>query len=601
MTKQDTLNKTRSRHWFSQWYKSTNPLEDDIRKAVAVYELVFCRYLILCFAIFGLPTSAAAFVYGVPIIGFGAGLFSLVSWIFYFLLGKTKSVALLSEVYFALTFMMIYGLAWATGGVPGPMSYSFYLIPMMAMVCRGKLSSIIWAVVTVVSVLSLPFLSRNFPYSVLTSPDIDLRSVEAVLMIMTFLSIFLIGLAGRIFTEKTFSRLILEKHQKADLQLQLIQASKLASLGTLGAGVAHELNNPLAAIIGFAKIIKGGAAEGSEEYLMTERIIQASNRMVATVQHLRQFARDSSQETKSLVDFNQVVNDALILFEKQLNFLGITFEISLPSPAVFVWGDPNQLESVIQNLLSNSRDAFQSQKSDGSKKITIKIDQDHDTLCFEYSDNAGGMSEEIMARMFDPFFTTKPPGKGTGLGMSISYDIIQKHLGLLEVNSQLGVGSTFRFSLPIRDHQEEELPQRTKIAESGGEKAPSKLRAEKASILIVDDEPDLLTLLEAVLEEFFSIETHADGPSAVEALKIKHFDYILTDLKMPHFSGIRIIKAAQELQPHAVTIVMSGHAIDSEEAKEALNAGAAKVIAKPLPDPEELYTMILASKNPAGR
>lgn len=228
-----------------------------------------------------------------------------------------------------------------------------------------------------------------------------------------------------------------------DAEGQLVQSAKLAALGTLSAGVAHELNQPLAVIRGVTQQLTD--EEGlSEEVKADLTLIEGqTSRMVKIIRHLRTFCRADSGEMRP-VDVNQVVEDCFILVGAQLRSHNIEVVMDLCPQSPLVMADQNELEQVFLNLITNARDALEGRPS---ASITIHSRQELGQFHIEFKDNGTGIPDTVLSRIFDPFFTTKDPGKGTGLGLSISHSIIKKHKGTLTARND--VGAVFSIALPL--------------------------------------------------------------------------------------------------------------------------------------------------------
>ena len=246
---------------------------------------------------------------------------------------------------------------------------------------------------------------------------------------------------------------IIERKQalndKDQMQSQLIQSAKLASIGTLASGVAHELNNPLTAVMGYSQLLKIGKDEPAKIEERAEKINRASWRMKKIIDHLRTFARESKNEDWKKFPISKPINYALEFLRTQLEFRGISIKIIFSDSMDQIWGDMNKLESVFQNLLVNSRDSFEELGEGRKKQITISTSCEGETLKVIYSDNALGIPEEAKSNIFDPFFTTKETGKGTGLGLSISKNIVEEHKGSILVESDYGKGTKFTLTFPV--------------------------------------------------------------------------------------------------------------------------------------------------------
>lgn len=235
-----------------------------------------------------------------------------------------------------------------------------------------------------------------------------------------------------------------------ETQVQLMQAEKIASLGRLSAGVAHEINNPLAGILIYAELLERQLQTGSfnREYL-TE-IINQTLRCQQIVTRLLEFSRQSLGQ-KSHFNVNEILLRCLDLISHQAIFHNIEVVTELDPDLPEILGDPGQLQQVITNLLLNAADAMQGQ---GKITVTSRFDRQKDGVILRFTDTGCGIPPEIRDKIFEPFFTTKPPGKGTGLGLAIVYSVIQRHGGTIEVDSAAGKGTTFTIRLPREAPQE---------------------------------------------------------------------------------------------------------------------------------------------------
>jgi signal transduction histidine kinase len=258
-------------------------------------------------------------------------------------------------------------------------------------------------------------------------------------------------LAGLIFVRNHFAevdraRLLVRSEQALEnlkrLQAQLVQTEKLVSLGQLAAGAAHEINNPLAAILGFSDLLADDETLPAKARSTASKIREQARRTKTLVGNLLSFARQVPPE-RTLLDINTVVNNAVQLRALDLRSATSRIELQFESVLPGVRGDGNQLMQVFFNLISNAVDAMESNKGG---VLTIKTLRDRGNVAILFSDTGPGIKEPH--RVFDPFYTTKPVGKGTGLGLSICFGIIQEHNGkILCYNRQEG-GAVFRVELP---------------------------------------------------------------------------------------------------------------------------------------------------------
>ena len=225
----------------------------------------------------------------------------------------------------------------------------------------------------------------------------------------------------------------------------LRQSEKLAALGELVAGVAHELNNPLAGISAFAQLLLEEPLDDDQRE--SARLIKReADRAVNVIRDLLLFSRKESRGSVA-VDLNALVQLTLRLRAYSLRALGVEVDTSLDPDVPEVAGDDQKLQQVILNLIVNAEHAI---RQSSTRRLVIRTAREGENVLVEVSDSGAGMSEEILNRVFEPFFTTKPPGEGTGLGLSVSYGIVEAHGGTIAVESTLGRGSTFRVLLPAR-------------------------------------------------------------------------------------------------------------------------------------------------------
>jgi C4-dicarboxylate-specific signal transduction histidine kinase len=239
---------------------------------------------------------------------------------------------------------------------------------------------------------------------------------------------------------------VFEAHQELKrTQSALIQSAKLASLGELSTGIAHELNQPLQAIMGFSQELRvtEPLSKQGTEYL--DDVIHASKKMVEIIKSLRSFARDAGSDYSptSVVD---CITESTQLLKHTLLQNMIELEVRVPPALPLVHGNSVQIEQVLVNLMANAKDAILAAKP-SSGKITLLASASDDSVTISITDNGTGMSSSVLQKIFDPFFTTKPTGSGTGLGLSLSHGLISKMGGTISVESSPGKGSTFTVNL----------------------------------------------------------------------------------------------------------------------------------------------------------
>jgi two-component system NtrC family sensor kinase len=251
-----------------------------------------------------------------------------------------------------------------------------------------------------------------------------------------------------------------QKVERRTDQLRIAQAEaargeKLASVGLLASGIAHELNNPLTGVLTFSHLLREKMANGSQDAEDMDLVIRETKRCASIIRRLLDFAREKPPE-KKFADLNQIIEETVRFVERpaHLNNIDITLDLDPALPPV--WVDPDQMKQVVMNLLVNAQHAI-----DGEGRIVIRTRHSPEpkqlqpganavpTVEFSIADTGCGISKENLRRIFDPFFTTKEVGIGTGLGLSVSHGIVEAHGGMIEIESEVGEGSTFRVTLPL--------------------------------------------------------------------------------------------------------------------------------------------------------
>ena len=242
--------------------------------------------------------------------------------------------------------------------------------------------------------------------------------------------------------------------EREQMQQQLYQTAKLASLGELAAGVAHEINNPLNGVINFAQLLKDeGEGRGDFERRMIEGIIDEGGRIAAIVRGLLTFARHDDNR-RSHVSISEVVRTSLALFGRQFDKDGIGVETDLPEDLPRVYADGSRLRQVVVNMVSNAYHSLKEKRAEGGRGKLLRIGArrvEHGGRAFvrvEFYDNGVGVRREDLDRVFDPFFTTRRDTGGTGLGLSISFGIVREHGGTIRAESERGEFARFVVELP---------------------------------------------------------------------------------------------------------------------------------------------------------
>jgi two-component system cell cycle sensor histidine kinase/response regulator CckA len=363
-----------------------------------------------------------------------------------------------------------------------------------------------------------------------------------------------INIGGDLYVQ-SFHRDITEK--KA-IQEQLMHSQKMESIGQLAGGIAHNFNNLLTAILGYAELLKEYSDLDNDSKQKVNSIESSARKAGILVSKLLSFSRRETSEVLPL-NLNDVINDSVKLFEGVLDKkIGLKTNLSDNIPTVK--GDPNQLEQVIMNLMVNARDAM----PDGGL-ITIKtslaeIERDRFNMpsyiipgkyvLLTISDTGCGIPKEITNRIFEPFFTTKEKGKGTGLGLAMVYGVIKDHKGYITVQSEVGKGSTFDVYLPVSGKTAYKTLKQKLFSVSGHE-----------NILLVDDEEEVLNFIKDILETNGYKVLPARNPLAAIDIFTKlgsKIHLVISDIVMPLMDGKELIKNLRAIKPDIRIIVVSG-------------------------------------------
>ncbi|HYL46975.1 MAG TPA: ATP-binding protein [Candidatus Limnocylindrales bacterium] len=391
-----------------------------------------------------------------------------------------------------------------------------------------------------------------------------------------------------------------------ETQSELLQSAKLASLGQLVSGVAHEINNPLTSILGFSEVLLNRPGTDPALCRPLRMIREEALRVRHLVSNLTSFARRAPSRMQR-IDLRILLAHIADLRRYQLLASNIYLHLQPPKEPLWVLADPDQLMQVLLNLVLNSEQAIPDGRRRGD--IWISSGKDKGVAWLSVKDTGLGIDAAIRDRIFDPFFTTRPAGQGTGLGLSIVHGIVQQHRGSIEVDSKPGEGSTFLIRLPLAPEQtenpsvlegtESKRPQvllfdpsvELETPEAAGEispvpvPAPLPMKSEsspKYQVLVIDDERGILEMVSDALERLQCRSTlltgSADAPAAIEH---GHFNLILCDLKMPGQSGLDILRFTREKRPDLALrfLLMTGNLADTE--KHAVELAGVPVLSKP--------------------
>ncbi len=325
------------------------------------------------------------------------------------------------------------------------------------------------------------------------------------------------------------------------------RADKLRALGQLASGVAHDFNNSLAAILGRAQLLRRQTQD--EAQVRNIEIIQtAAEDAAATVRRIQTFARKSPAKEFEILEVGSLLNDAIEItrtrWQNEARLRGLDYDVVLEAEkGQFTFGSASELREVFVNLIVNAVDAM----PEGGR-LSIGCASDDGRLQLRFADSGSGMPDDVRQKIFDPFFTTKG-AQGTGLGLSVSYSIIERHEGMISVTSEIGVGTVFTIQLPsVRQ-----------CSESGDEPAAA-VDVPSLAILVVDDEPSVRETLADMLEVMGHRVVMAEsGHNALQTLAVNPCDLVFTDLAMPEMDGWETSREIRKRWPDMNVVLVTGY------------------------------------------
>jgi two-component system sensor histidine kinase/response regulator len=375
------------------------------------------------------------------------------------------------------------------------------------------------------------------------------------LLAASFVLVILLIEAARLYSELDRQNRSLEQTVRERTE-QLLQSEKVATMGSLLAGVAHELNNPLAVVLGQAQLLQRAVREPAL-MLRTEKIAAAAERCCRIVKNFLALARQRPPERAEVV-LNRVVEEAVELLAYELRTDNVTLTLALADDLPRLWADGHQLHQVVINLLTNAHYALR--RSTGPRQLSIatRLDASTGRIHLEIADTGPGIPPEIRARIFEPFFTTKGPREGTGLGLSLCQGIVEDHGGIITLESEIGRGTRFVVTLPV-------VPRPAGAGDAAAVAAPP---VGPRTVLVVDDEADLAdVLIEELRRDGHRVEFAPNGAEALAWLERQAFDLVLSDTKMPIMDGVQFYREVERRFPslRRRVIFVTGDALDPEK------------------------------------
>lgn len=364
--------------------------------------------------------------------------------------------------------------------------------------------------------------------------------------------------------------------QTRDLYHQLLQAEKLASLGQTISGIAHELNNPLATILTWAERLSHRQADDQTRRGL-DVILAEAERSARIVRNLLTFAR-KRHTTRAMVDINRIVEETLTLRSYEQRVTNITVISALAAGLPQVFADPHQIQQVLLNLVINAEQAMLSAHGHGTIVVRTWHNGTNDSVVLEVNDDGPGIPEEARTKIFDPFYTTKEVGKGTGLGLTVAYAIVQEHGGRIWIGPPVEgePGASFFVELPTGDATAVRAPQ-----------PPPEVIAQDlprgASVLLVEDEPALAQAVgDGLSDAGFVVDRAADGEEALARIGARTYDLIVCDLKMPRIDGMEFYRTIAATRPTLArrVIFVTGDVVGTD-AERFLDETGCRWLAKP--------------------
>jgi PAS domain S-box-containing protein len=397
---------------------------------------------------------------------------------------------------------------------------------------------------------------------------------------MLNLAVTLSGVPGREGRVEGLLAIVRDMTSQRELETQMHQSEKLTALGQVAGGIAHDFNNLLQAILGYSQLMSKNLQNIDVVRRGLSVIETAAVGGAETVRRIQKFARLRPDEPFVSVELNQVVHDSVAItrprWEERVAKGGVPLRLDLRlTPLPTVMGRPSELNEVITNLILNAIDAM---PQGGTLGIYTRPEGDEHVV-LTVADTGVGMPEHVRKRIFDPFFTTKGE-VGTGLGLSVSYSIIQRHAGEMRAESQPGRGTTFTIVLPVGTAEKIQAP----VIESPGTR--------RGRILLVDNELPVMTVLgEMLAESGHHVLPVASGAEAVRVFVPGGFDLVMTNLGMTGLTGWDVAERIRASDPHVPVVFITGWGLQAEDRERCRKLGVLNVLFKPV-RPSELHQAV---------
>lgn len=368
------------------------------------------------------------------------------------------------------------------------------------------------------------------------------------------------------------------------LEQRLRYAEKMEAIGRLAGGVAHDFNNQLAGILGYAEVLRLKIGDQREAVELVDKLSRVVRVAADLTSQLLAFSRRGKFLVEA-VDLHAVLHEVVSILSRSID-KRVSIVSALSADRAWVLGDPSQLENIILNIGLNARDAMPTggELTLTTEKVTFGTDPDPDRpvdlgpgnyIALSIRDTGIGMDRETQERIFEPFFTTKDHLGGTGLGLAAAYGTVRNHKGAIVVDSEPGCGSCFTLYLPVARPSDRAAARR-----ESGEPRGQRL---SGHVLLVEDEPDLRVVCGQLLEALgCSVTLAADGKRALDLFREHHesIDLVLLDMVLPEMNGTETFRAMKDIDPDVQVLVMSGFSLDGE-AQNLIDRGAKGFLQKP--------------------
>jgi len=407
--------------------------------------------------------------------------------------------------------------------------------------------------------------------------DGDVFPAELTITLVTVEERRLFTVFLRDLTEPRRAQLEIERQREA-----LHQSEKLTALGSLLAGVAHELNNPLSVVVAQAMLMQETA---SDERVIgrAKEIRSAADRCARIVKTFLSMARQQTPQ-RGTVDLNRLIEDSLALLAYSMRTMGITVVKKLDPALSEIWGDADQLHQVIANIAINAQQAMMDGPRPRRLTVTTETCPRTGMVRVVFDDTGPGVSTDLRSRIFDPFFTTKPTGMGTGIGLALCHGIVESHGGTISIEDAPDGGARFTIVLPPGENSKF----RPDSAATG-----ARTNGDARRVLVVDDEIEIASALAEILVlDGLRVDVAVSGPAALECIAGADYDLIVTDLRMPEMDGLVFYRKLEERHPHLCdrVVMMSGDTLHTAASRFLARKGL-PMIEKPF-DPSEVLRLV---------